>query len=132
MSLSGAVLFFIWIADAVSEGETGPASTNGRWGSSAGVGRTIPQFRSGPAWLSEMGLGMPRRVGGAGFLFLLTLIVAGFVASADGRRPDSRRRIDGRGTVVSLVSEILFDRPRPQLFPTCRSSTPVRSRAGTR
>lgn len=114
MAVVGAVLFFIWIADAVSEGET---LRFDEWAVQALRRANDPAVPIGPAWLSEMGRDVTA-LGGVGFLFLLTAIVAGFLWLQ--RMYAAMALVVGStlgGTVVSLVLKSFFDRPRPQLVP---------------
>ena len=94
--------------------------------------RPIPPIRIGPGWLEEQ-IRDITALGSLGVLTLVSLAAVGFLI-LQGKRRTALLVVAavGGGMLVSTLTKLGFDRPRPDLVPHAdRRSTPRAFRAAT-
>jgi undecaprenyl-diphosphatase len=110
----GATWVFIEIADEVVEGETGAFD---QWLLRALRQPHDPAEPLGPRWLQEMGRDATA-LGGLGWLFFFTLVIAGFLwLEGKHRLVVLLLATTASGALISQALKMAFARPRPDIVP---------------
>lgn len=114
LAIAAGVWGFAELADEVMEGQTESVDQRILLAMRSPTDRTDPW---GPTWVEEIGRDLSA-LGGAAFLTILTLTVAGYLLLEGKRRAAlfALAAIVG-GVVLSLILKEGFDRPRPDLVP---------------